>query len=237
MIRVTGDWHTHTTHSHGKGSMEDNVRAALLKGLASVAISDHGFSHLFYNIRDVDRYLLEISALKKQYAGRIEVFSCVELNLLSMDGDLDIPPGYEGAFDLTMFGYHKMAGFADAKSAWRFLLPKSRGKKAVEKNTAAYVAAVGKNKVDMISHPGYGLPIDKVVLAEACALRGTALEINAKHPEFTVEELMACAKTGVKFVIGSDAHSPERVGDFAAALARVYEAGLSAAQIVNAKEA
>ncbi|MDD6540033.1 MAG: PHP domain-containing protein, partial [Firmicutes bacterium] len=36
------DLHTHTTYSHGKGSVEDNVREAFNKGLEYIAISDHG---------------------------------------------------------------------------------------------------------------------------------------------------------------------------------------------------
>ena len=35
------DLHTHTTYSHGKGSVEDNVREAFNKGLEYIAISDH----------------------------------------------------------------------------------------------------------------------------------------------------------------------------------------------------
>ena len=34
------DLHTHTTYSHGKGSVEDNVRAAMNRGLSYIAISD-----------------------------------------------------------------------------------------------------------------------------------------------------------------------------------------------------
>ena len=44
------DLHTHTTYSHGKGSIEDNVREAFNQGLEFVAISDHGPGHLFYGI-------------------------------------------------------------------------------------------------------------------------------------------------------------------------------------------
>ena len=61
------------------------------------------------------------------------------------------------------------------------------------------------------------------------------MEINAKHPEFTAEELRACAETGVKFSIGSDAHSPGRVGNFLPALKKAEEAGITAGQIINAE--
>ncbi|MFR6641738.1 MAG: PHP domain-containing protein [Christensenellales bacterium] len=49
-----GDYHTHTYYSHGKGTIEDNVRAAAEKGLKQIAITDHGFRHMMYNVRHMD---------------------------------------------------------------------------------------------------------------------------------------------------------------------------------------
>ncbi len=235
MIEIVSDLHTHTTHSHGKGNVEDNVKAAIDKGLEAVAISDHGFSHLCYRVKDIDRYLDDIHNAKEKYADKIKVLSSVELNLVSLDGDLDMPEGYWDKFDLTMFGYHKLSGYKDYKNFMYFMLPGSKTKKAVARNTAAYIAAIEKNRPSMISHLGYGLPVDKVRVCEAAKQYGTAIEINAKHPDFTVEQLRACAGTGVSFVIGSDAHSVSRVADFGPAIDIAQRAGITAGQIINAK--
>jgi putative hydrolase len=234
MIRIIGDYHTHTTHSHGTGTIEDNVRAAVQAGLSVIAISDHGTGHLFYPIRSIDRYLREIGKVREKYAGQIRVLASIEANLISLDGRLDISSGdYEDAFDMILFGYHKMAAFPGLKNKLHFFLPKSKSVRAVKKNTQAYIAAMYRNRVHVISHPGYGIPIDKLALAAAAKECGVALEINAKHPEFSSEELRACAQTGVQFIIGSDAHSPQHVGNFIAAIQRAEEAGLSPAQIIN----
>ena len=45
------DYHTHTTFSHGKGSIEDNVKAAVAAGLSGIAITDHGPGHLTYGVK------------------------------------------------------------------------------------------------------------------------------------------------------------------------------------------
>lgn len=234
MIDITCDIHTHTRHSHGTGSVEDNVRAAMARGLSGIAISDHGFSHLFYGVRDIDKYLKDINEAKQKFRGQIDVFSNVELNIISLDGELDIPAGYEKEFDMLMFSYHKMSGYKGIKSKLDFMLPKRHDQHTTDKFTDAYIAAVNRYDVDVITHPGYGVPLDKVRLAKAAAAADTALEINAKHPEFTVAELIECAQTGVKFAIGSDAHSPERVGDFRAAIDKAEQAGITAGQIINA---
>lgn len=233
-MKLIGDLHTHTVFSHGTGTVEQNVQAAIEKGLQQIAITDHGFLHLFYNIKDADAYVSEIRRVRDAYRDKIEVLVGAEFNLMSLDGEIDMPPGMEDAFDVVMFGYHKMVRIKGAKNFFHFMLPKSHSERAVELNTQAYINAMKRNKIDVISHPGYGIPIDKVAVAKAAKEYGTALEINAKHPEFTVEELKECAKTGVQFIIGSDAHSPQRVGDFEAAVKKAEAAGIEAAQIINA---
>jgi len=46
-----GDYHTHTRYSHGKGSVKDNAQAAYEKGLKEIAITDHGFGHIFFGVK------------------------------------------------------------------------------------------------------------------------------------------------------------------------------------------
>ena len=60
------DLHTHTIFSHGKGTIEQNVRAALDRGLTHIAITDHGPGHLFYGMKrkDVPTTIIWISNQK-----------------------------------------------------------------------------------------------------------------------------------------------------------------------------
>ena len=41
-----GDYHTHTIYTHGTGSIEDNVKTAIKRGLKQIAITEHSFSHM-----------------------------------------------------------------------------------------------------------------------------------------------------------------------------------------------
>ncbi len=232
MIQIFADYHTHTRHSHGSGSIEDNVLVALEKGLERIAIADHGVGHMFYNIKHLDIYLAEIAQINQKYAGRIEVLSSMEMNILSENGSIDLPDAYKNAFDIRQFGYHKMVRYHGLGNWTHFLL----GSKSIRRNTQTYLHILEQYDVDVITHLGYGLPVDKIAVAKFAQQRNTALEINAKHPEFTVQELAACAETGVLFCVGSDAHSPQRVGDFTAALEKINEAGIPASQIINARE-
>ncbi len=48
-----------------------------------------------------------------------------------------------------------------------------------------------------------------------------------------MDEIKIAAKFDVSFIIGSDAHVPEKVGSFEGPLRRALEAGLDPARIVN----
>ena len=40
-MKILADYHTHTIYSHGKGTIEDNVKVAISKGIETLGISDH----------------------------------------------------------------------------------------------------------------------------------------------------------------------------------------------------
>lgn len=234
-MKIIADTHTHTVHSHGTGTVEDNVKAAIVLGLKRITISDHGPLHMCYNIKDVEAYLRDIERMREKYAGDIEVLAGVEMNLLSSEGDVDFPEQWKDRFDVFLMGYHKLVRYKTLADRMNMMFVRRSTEKAVERNTRAYMKALDRYPIDIIVHPGYGLPVDLSQLAEYAAKKGVVMEINAKHPEFTPEELSACGETGVKFSIGSDAHSPGRVGDFLLALHKAQAAGITAEQIVNAE--
>lgn len=83
----------------------------------------------------------------------------------------------------------------------------------VERNTRAYINMIKKNPVDIVSHLNYVCPADAAEVARCAADYGTYIELNSKKAHLTDEELFAVCETGVRFVVDSDAHSVDRVGD------------------------
>ena len=59
------------------------------------------------------------------------------------------------------------------------------------------------------------------------------MELNTSHLHLTVEELKIAAKEDVRFIIGSDAHTSDRVGDYVNGLERAEAAGVDFQRIVN----
>ena len=82
--------------------------------------------------------------------------------------------------------------------------------------------------------PGAKADIDTRALARAAAEKGVVLEINSSHRHMTKDYIMV-AKQEAKFALGSDAHSPRRVGDVRAAAEIALRAGLVPGDVINAK--
>lgn len=244
MYNIVADYHTHTRYSHGKGSILDNVEAARRKGLKRIAISDHGFNHIYFgmSISDISKMRSEIDELNKRFDD-IEVLLGIETNLISINGEIDIPNDYINAFDIILMGFHKAVKPYSLCDGWELFakngldkLNPFKGKKLRYINTQAMIRAIEKYPIRIITHPGAKIDIDSRELAKAAAKKNVALEINASRGFMTVEYVKIALEEGASFVISSDAHVPERVGVFDKGLDIAKAAGVPAQRIINSQE-
>lgn len=243
---VHTDYHTHTCHSDGQGTVDENAAAAVRAGLRAVGIADHGPASLFGigvpSLSHFARIRREVDRARRRWP-QVRILFGVEANLISLRGDLDVPEEMQNDFDFVLAGLHpyvRPLSLHDglALGCVRLMerlssLPRS---KARAKNTDALIRAVYRNHIDVIAHPGYRIPVDTRALARACAEVGTALEINSSHDHITLEYVEIAAAQGATFVIGSDAHIPDRVGRFERALALAKAAGLTPREVLNAED-
>ena len=243
-MKVYADFHTHTTYSHGKGSIEDNVKAAIKRGLHTIGITDHGPGHFFIGIRGIGgfrRIKQEILRLRGKYP-QIEILFGVEANIVDVDGTIDVPAEILPELDLLLVGYHKLV----KPRSWSALLLEVQNFMAGwlglhptrlrAKNTAAICAAVRRYPIKAITHPGLQIDIDTTALAQACVERGTLMEINSSYGEVLDGYVTTALPLGVQFVVNSDAHTPERVGDFSKAYALIKRLGVPRERIANVME-
>lgn len=240
--RLSYDIHTHTTFSHGKGSIEDNVKAANARGLSTVGISDHGPGHVTYGVKrsNISVMRREVDRLKPLYP-EIEILLGIEANIINPSGALDVTAGELSQFDYLLAGYHygvfgEKPVFALGVHARNFILDgwfhkSTRRQKQI--NTDLTVRAIYENKINILTHPGDKGVFDIGEIALACAERGTLMEISIWHDWLTVDGIRQAAKTDARFVISSDAHTPERIGDCQGAVDRIREAGLDFERVEN----
>lgn len=241
MDRIKWDYHTHTIYSHGKGSIEDNVKVAVEKGLTRIAISDHGPGHFSYGIdrKKIGDMRADIDRIKDRYP-EIEIFLGIEANVINKSGALDITDEEKELFDFVMAGYHYGAfgeePLHDLGVHAKNLIQSRFGtstKKLKNINTELMLKAIYENELLAITHPGAKYDIYIGEVAKACAERGVWMELNNKHPFLSTKAIAEAAEYEVTFVIGSDAHSPNRVGCCENAIARLYESGIDKKRVVN----
>ncbi|MEL7655226.1 MAG: PHP domain-containing protein [Bacillota bacterium] len=239
--RLTYDLHTHTTFSHGKGSIEDNVKSAISKGLKTIGISDHGPGHVTYGVKRSNVAVMrsEIERLKPLYH-EIEILLGVEANIINPSGKLDVTKEELSQFDYLLAGYHY--GVFGEAPVWalglhvqNFILSKlhSSTRKQKSKNTELAIKAIYENEIKILTHPGDKGAFDIGEIALACAHRGTLMEISTWHDWLTVEGIKQAAKTDARFAISSDAHTPDRIGDCLGAVERIKAAGLDFERVEN----
>jgi len=233
------------------------IEAALARGLAAIAITDHvpfywlppdrHDPRLAMAAAELPRYVEEVLALKDRYRGRIEVLLGIEADYVA---------GHEEAldrlladfpFDVVLGSVHLVDGWlVDAPTA----LPRfSRGQEEVDRIWARYaellIAAAGSGLFDVLAHldlpkkygfrpsrPFAGRQADVVA---AVAASGCAVELSSAGRRRPVGEdypapslLRELAGRDVPFVLSSDAHAPEEVGyAFADLVVAARSAGIS----------
>ena len=200
------DVHTHTVASgHAYNSMLEMIHAAQEKKLEVYGITEHApkmpgtcGEFYFHNLKVVPRK-----------HGDLELLLGVELNILDIDGHLDLNDELLSELDYAIASMHAQ----NYKSG------------SVKENTSAYLNAMKNPYVNIIGHPDDGrYEIDYEALIQGAKEYGKVLELNnhSMEPECTRENavendtvmLNLCKKYQVPVVMDSDAHFDLLIGEF-----------------------
>jgi len=241
LMQAIADFHTHTVYSHGKGTVEENVVAAIKRGLKTIGISDHGPGHFFIGIGGLEKIRelrKEINKLQRKYP-QIEILLGMEANIVDVDGTIDVTAEMLAELDYLLVGYHKLVrpnspaafclGVQNFAAGWLGLKPE----RLRRQNTAAICAAVERYPVKAVTHPGLQIDIDTEALADACVKRGTLMEINSSYAEKLESYIKVALRLGANFLVSSDAHTPEQVGDFSAAFRLIEKVKVPPERLAN----
>lgn len=239
------DWHTHSRYSDGRGTIEQNVAAAVDMELDEIAITDHGPANIYAGVQGMHSYNLvreEIKEINARYP-QIRIRTGAEADITKADGTIDLPVQCADSLDILIVGLHPYVWPASLDAAWSVvcrnqaaLISRASREKARVTNTKALKEAVCRYDVDFVSHPGLRMPVDVAELAEACAARETALEINTGHHYDKTALVSQAAQTGVNFVVNSDAHFPETVGQLEEGGRLLEKFNIPAARVLNARK-
>lgn len=236
---IYGDYHTHSPYSHGTGTIMENALAAKKKGLKEIAITDHGFGHQLYGVKRKQFDIMRKECTEAEKATGIKVYLGMEANFISNDGTLDVTQEEINKMDILLVGQHNFVKAKTIKDKfslfWRNIISPifPISEKKIQQNTQVYLNALEKYHINIFTHLNYGMKVDTLKVALAARDKGTLIELNGKRIVFTDQEMLDMAKNNVKFIIDSDAHSADRVGETNHAINLITKLNIPKELVVN----
>lgn len=201
------DVHCHSVSSgHAYSTITENINYAKNIGLKLIAITDHApkMPGSCTNL-----HFLNLNILPKK-VNDLEILTGVELNILDINGKVDLPNSILKSLDLKIASLHPPC-----------ITPSDN----INDNTEAVINTMKNPLVNIIGHlgdPRYPINIDKIV--KASLETNTLIEINnsSLSPNNTrsggkdtiLEILNTCKKLNVPIILGSDAHYHTYIGNF-----------------------
>ncbi len=195
-MNLKQDYHIHTNyndHSDSNLTIKNVVKEAERKGLEIIALTEH----VRESSKWIPTYLNEISNYKEKT--KVKVISGFEANILS-DGNIDCRE--EIARD-----YFIIASFHTKyydKAIWINAL-----KKVIENK---YVNVIGH----LAPENSFHINTEEIEeFAKLLSKHDKTVEVNAKYKRPPENWVKIFIKRGVKFHLGSDAHSLSEIGNYA----------------------
>jgi len=223
---IRGDLHMHTDATDGRNTIREMAEAALARGLAYIAITDHSKNLAMTNGLDDARALAHVQRIKEvdaEMEGQIRVLPGIEIDILA-DGSLDLDDSTLAQMDIVVASVH------------------SRFDQPAGQMTDRILRALENPHVRILGHPTgrkvlkrdpYALDID-AILRRAAQL-GVAVEHNASPARSDLNDLhLKLAKEhGCKIVVDTDAHSTEELDQIRFGITQLRRAWLTAADLLN----
>lgn len=220
------DMHTHSIASgHGTScTISSMAKKAAQNGLKLLGITDHGPATL---AAGTPSYFRSLSYSPRKRFG-IELLYGIELNILDMEGHVDLDEELLSTLDYAIASMHTQ----NYRSGSR------------EQNTETFLNAMKNPHVKILGHcdnPHY--PVDYEALAVCAREQQVIFEINEAslapygyRGDTTAnnrEILRCCAKYQLPILLSSDSHGAGHIGDFTHAAKFVHEAMFPESLILN----
>jgi len=226
---VTGVFHVHTTWSDGTATIADMARAAGEAGFAYVGITEHSRAASYAGGLDPAKLRAQARAMTRarREVGEVRVLHGVEVDVMP-DGSLDLDNVTLGLLDFVIASAHVELDMP------------------AKEMTSRLVRAVSHPLVTILGHPTGRLLLgrasstfDVEAVADAAAANDTFLEINSNPHRLDLSPPLVrrAAERGARFVINPDAHTPDGLRDASLGVTVARRAGLSPAQVLNARGA
>src|SRR6266702_2140119 len=227
---IRGDLHMHTDATDGRDTIRQMAEAALARGLAYIAITDHSKNLAMTNGLDDARALAHVrrirgvdAEMQAEHGGRIRILAGIEVDILA-DGSLDLEDLTLAEMDIVVASVH------------------SHFNQTAEEMTTRVLRALENPHVRILGHPTgrkilsrepYAIDVEKV-LQRAFEL-GVAVEHNASPARSDLSDLhlRRAHEIGCKIVVDTDAHATEELDQMRYGITQLHRAWLTAGDVLN----
>jgi DNA polymerase (family 10) len=223
---IRGDLHMHTEATDGRDTIRQMAEAALARGLAYIAITDHSKNLAMTNGLDDARALAHVERIRevdREMHDRIRVLAGIEVDILG-DGSLDLEDATLAEMDIVVASVH------------------SHFNQPAEEMTARVLRALENPQVRILGHPTgrkvlgrepYALDVEKVL--QRAAEVGVAVEHNASPARADLNDLhlRRAREIGCRIVVNTDAHSTEELDQMRYGITQLRRAWLTAGDVLN----
>lgn len=223
---IRGDLHMHTNTTDGKNTIREMAEAALERGYAYLAITDHSKNLAMTNGLDDERALRHVERIRvvdREMEGRIKIFTGIEVDIL-VDGELDLSDSVLAQMDVVVASVH------------------SYFNQPAEEMTARILRAIENPFVSVLGHPTgrlllrrepYVFDLDAVL--RRSAELGVAVEHNAYPDRLDLNDrnLRRARELGCKIVVNTDAHHTSHFDKMRYGVRQLRRAWLRAEDVLN----
>ena len=207
---IRNDLHVHSIRSLcGFHTILEITEIAAKKGMRSVNICDHGKASgkkiKFDVFNNKDRFPRTIQS---HQGNTITILTGIEVNILDIEGNSDLPQEQACNFDLISAGFHSMA--KDLASG-----------KSLQSNTQALRNYLNRFPLDILTHPCIAtFPLDIDIVVSLAVKYGFALEVNNtklrlnKTDVGKLKDMIDLAiEKGAALTENSDGHTIDEIGE------------------------
>lgn len=220
---LRGTFHTHTTESDGRASLEDMAAAARELGLEYLGIADHSKSSVQARGLDERRLTAQVAKIRALSDDTLHIFAGTECDILK-DGTLDFSDDVLASLDYVVASIHSSFSLSEAEMT----------KRIIRAISSPYVTMLGHltGRLLLTREP-YQVNVPAVI--EAAAETGTVIELNANPRRLDMDwRWWHLAKDkGVKCSINPDAHSTAGLQDLVFGVGAARKGWLAKADVIN----
>ena len=222
---IKGDLQMHTNRSDGTADLATMWQANRKLGHSYMAITDHSQGLGIAGGQDAHKVRTQLAEIRRFNGahGAPIVLASIEVDIRA-NGDVDMDENLLRELDIIVGSVH--SSFSQARGT----------------TTSRLIKAVNTGLIDILGHPtgrllgrrdGIDADWDKVF--RACIAKHVALEINSfpDRLDLTDNLILEAKKLGAKFVVNTDAHSPEHLNFMPFGIATARRGWLEASDIIN----